>query len=160
MKNIIGDRGEFIFSVLISQKTRNGYLFKPHFLGEKWPTADFYVELFDTDKPMFCFFQIKATTKGYTKTDKKLLASLNAKSAETLLNMPAPTYLIGIDETKEKGYIVSTNEDPFKAVNNIPTTYPLNKNNLVKLWKEVKEFWNNSNIYNYKKNTFSSNFKI
>jgi hypothetical protein len=160
MKNFIGDRGEYIFTTLISEKTSSGYLFNPIFLGQKWPTSDFYVELFKTSKPMFCFFQIKATSKGYTVKEQKLKINISKNNLEKLSKLPAPSYVIGINEITKKGYIISVNGDNIKAINNLPTTYPLNKTNLEKLWQEIKQFWNNSNNYDFKNNQFQSNFKV
>lgn len=160
MKNIIGDRGEYIFVELITEKTDDGYLFKPSFLGEKWPTSDFYVELFNTNKPMFCFFQVKSTSKGYTKREKKLKANITKADLEKLSNLPAPSYVIGIDEQEKKGFIISANGVTIKAINTLPTIYPINEENIKKLWNEVKDFWENSKNNDYKDNTFNSNFNI
>ncbi len=160
MKNIIGNRGEYIFAELITEKTDNGYLFNPAFLGEKWPAYDFYVELFKTDKPMFCFFQVKSTSKGYTKKNNKLKANITKEDLTKLSNLPAPSYVIGIDEKDKKGFIISANGLTIKSINALPTKYPINEENIKKLWNEVKDFWENSNTNNYKAKTFSSGFNI
>jgi hypothetical protein len=160
MQNIIGNRGEYIFAELITEKTDDGYLFNPAFLGEKWPTSDFYVELFKTDKPMFCFFQIKSTSNGYTKKENKLKANITKDDLIKLSNLPAPSYVIGIDEQEKKGFIISTNGIAIKAINTLPTKHPINEENIKKLWKEVKGFWENSKNNDYKDNDFSSNFNI
>ena len=45
MSNDIGKIGERIFTVLIGRYfDPKGYLFDPVFLGDKYPTVDFYVE--------------------------------------------------------------------------------------------------------------------
>jgi hypothetical protein len=160
MKNIIGNRGEYIFAELITEKTSDGYLFNPAFLGEKWPTSDFYVELFMTDKPMFCFFQIKSTSNGYSKKEKKLKANITKEDLKKLSNLPAPSYVIGIDEQEKKGFIISANGIAIKAINTLPTKHPINEENIKKLWTEVKDFWENSQNNYYKDHDFNSNFNI
>ena len=46
LSNLIGDRGENIFELAITDYSAfSKPLFKPGFLGEKWPTIDYYVEL-------------------------------------------------------------------------------------------------------------------
>ncbi len=160
MKNIIGNRGEYIFAELITEKTDDGYLFNPAFLGEKWPTSDFFVELFNTEKPMFCFFQVKSTSEGYTKKEKKLKANISKADLKKLSYLPAPSYVIGIDEQLKKGFIISANGVTIKAINTLPTKFPINEENIKKLWKEVKDFWEKSAINDYKDNSFKSNFNI
>jgi hypothetical protein len=47
----IGGRGESIFYVLLTNFCgRSRPFFRPHFLGEKFATLDYLVELIDTDK--------------------------------------------------------------------------------------------------------------
>ncbi len=46
MGNVIGKRDESIFSTIISRYVdQKGFLLDPTFLGEKFPTVDFYVHL-------------------------------------------------------------------------------------------------------------------
>lgn len=63
MSNDIGKRGERIFTVLLGRYfDPNGYLFEPVFLGDKYPTVDFYVDLLNyTDKKGFFFVSVKTT---------------------------------------------------------------------------------------------------
>lgn len=74
MSNDIGKRGERIFTVLSGRFfDPNGYLFDPIFLGDKYPTVDFYVDLLNyTDKKGFFFVSVKTTTQGYTADKTKL----------------------------------------------------------------------------------------
>ncbi|MEI6122705.1 MAG: DUF4365 domain-containing protein [Bacteroidota bacterium] len=159
MKNIIGDRGEHIFSVLISEKVNNSYLFKPSFLGEKWPTIDFYVELINTQNnlPFFCLFQIKSTSKNYTKKAHKLKVHFSLNDLQRLSAFHAPTYIVGIDESNKLGYFLSANNTFNSPINNLPTTFPLDVNNLLLLWQEVIAFWSNSHISTFK-SQFMSQF--
>ncbi|MBD2450647.1 hypothetical protein H6G76_26660 [Nostoc sp. FACHB-152] len=75
VREVIGERGESIFRVLITRKhPSRGYLFEhPRFLGEKKRTIDFYVELFHDDFLIpFFFVQVKSTSQGYTQSDRRL----------------------------------------------------------------------------------------
>lgn len=53
----LGDRGEAIFRVLITEfDTPAGPIFRPYFLGEKWPVVDFIVELMGAGATIPYFF--------------------------------------------------------------------------------------------------------
>ena len=64
MANVIGNRGELIFELAITYYAQfQKPLFRPGFLGEKWPTVDYYIELLDVpDAQPFFFVQVKTST--------------------------------------------------------------------------------------------------
>jgi hypothetical protein len=59
---------------------------------------------------------------------------------------PAPTYLVGIDETRATGYIGCIRKKMNKPISSLPTTYPLDCTNLKILWEEVKGYWANRDM--------------
>src|SRR5262245_22873586 len=63
LSNLIGDRGENIFELAITDYREFARpLFKPGFLGDKWPAVDYYVELVGVEgSTPFFFAQIKTT---------------------------------------------------------------------------------------------------
>src|SRR5215471_16706655 len=63
LQNVIGDRGELVFELAITDYTKfRRPLFKPAFLGDKWATVDYYVELTNIPKATpFFFVQVKST---------------------------------------------------------------------------------------------------
>jgi hypothetical protein len=71
-KDDIGERGQAMFFVVMTELCgRNEPYFRPRFLGDKFPTFDFLVEL--VDHPGYFFFvQVKTTTKGFTIDPPKL----------------------------------------------------------------------------------------
>jgi hypothetical protein len=74
-RDVIGERGESIFRVLLTRKhPSRGYLFDhPRFLGEKKQTIDFYVELFHEESLVpFFFVQVKSTSEGYSSKEQRL----------------------------------------------------------------------------------------
>lgn len=83
--------------------------FRPRFLGDKFPTFDYLVEV--VDRPAFCFFvQVKATTLGYTTHDRRLRVQVTQDDIDRMVACPAPTYVVGIDVKEEKtGYLLSVN---------------------------------------------------
>src|SRR6185369_6612196 len=89
---------------------RNEPHFRPRFLGDKYPTHDFIVEL--VDRPEYYFFvQVKATTKGFTKTAPgRLLVQVTQEDVDRMVACPAPTYVVGIDLNGKSGYVLSVNE--------------------------------------------------
>lgn len=58
-----------------------------------------------------------------------------------MVGLPAPTYLIGIDENNETAYIIAVNEALKSDLSSLPVSFPLDATNLERLWDEVDSFW-------------------
>lgn len=145
-KDDIGDRGESIFKVRITQPcgTPPEPLFRAVFLGEKKATLDFMVELIGLHKrSAYCFIQVKTTIKEVKPNAKTLKVGIKQVDIARMVRYPGPTYIVGVDETAETAYIISANTIVPKDLPSIPTTYPLDPANLAKLWKEVDKYWKN-----------------
>ena len=145
--NEIGDLGEAIFNVEISRD----YIFRPRHLGEKWPSSDFYVELIGPKEHFFFIVQVKSTTQGVdasgnlkVKAPKKKVADLNAYYC--------PTYLAGVNVNTNEVYLAAINKDLDKDFSKMPTVFKLDTNNRKTLFNEVKSFWENTDLRNYKDN--------
>jgi hypothetical protein len=82
MRDALGQRGEAIFTVLMTEFHSNaGPIFKPQFLGDKWQYVDFIVELVRSEKSVPYFFvQVKTTREGYTKKLNRLKVKLRQES--------------------------------------------------------------------------------
>ncbi|MBI4748802.1 MAG: DUF4365 domain-containing protein [Acidobacteria bacterium] len=143
MSNEIGQRGEAIFFVLLTKSFGRPYpIFRPQFLGDKWPAVDFIVELIGSgDQTLYFFAQVKTTRDGYTKQKHRLKVQVSAEGIQKLASYPAPTYIFGIDEVKEEGFILSANGESLKRISSLPTTYPIHKINQDLLFDEVCQFW-------------------
>ena len=146
VRDDIGTRGEAICFVLLTQFC--GYdrpLFRPHFLGDKFPTLDYLVEVVDIGQvTSFFFVQVKTTTQGYAQVrdgQKRLRVQVSRDDMSRLVQYPAPTYIIGIDEREEIGYIVAANEQSPNRISSLSTQFPLNCQNLEQLRNEVRDFW-------------------
>lgn len=154
LTNDIGERGENLFAVRITQD----FIFIPCFLGAKWPAGDFYLEINDEQNPYPFLVQTKTTTQGYNKGDGNLKAPVPTQKLGNLINRPLPTYIAGVDEIDEKVYICPA-FDPTITYPSIPTSSfvldinnkTLSRTNLQRLRDEIIDFWNNSNMINYKK---------
>jgi hypothetical protein len=143
LSNLIGDRGERIFELAITDYTQfKKPLFRPGFLGEKWPTIDYYVELLGVRgySPFF-FAQIKATTEPISEKAERLEINVSHKKCDLLFRVPGPTYIVGVNEPNKKAYILSMHEQPGRGVYSIPVKYELTPDNLTILHKEVCDFW-------------------
>jgi len=142
----VGSRREALFFVLLTQFCgRRRPFFRPHFLGEKFATLDYIVELIDAG-PLtpFFFVQVKTTTQGYTRRKEgrgRLKIQVSKEDMQRLCLYPAPTYVVGIDEREERGYIVSANEGSPSRIASMSTDFPLVCSTLELLWHEVKSFW-------------------
>jgi hypothetical protein len=60
--------------------------------------------------------------------------------------IPAPTYLIGIDERSEQGYIFPLLHGMVGRIASIPTTHALDATNLPRLHAEVEQFWSSRDM--------------
>ena len=58
-----------------------------------------------------------------------------------ITSYPAPTYIVGIDEVQEVGYLVSANGENLTSLSSLSTNFPINKQNREILWNEVNNFW-------------------
>jgi hypothetical protein len=144
----IGQRGESIFVSLITKyEPGESRLFRPQFLGDKSPFVDFIVFL---DEPglthLFFLVQVKATRKGYTVGERRLKVQVSEKHIQYLASCPAPTYVVGIDEETEVGYLVSANGEHMTALSSLSTGFLFDKltigrDNRAKLRQDVTTYW-------------------
>lgn len=142
--DLVGARGEALFRVLITRyHPEHGYLFDtPRFLGDKQRTVDFYVELlYDAESPLHFFVQVKSTRTGYTRRGGRLRVRVSGRDLQRLAGYGAPTYIVGIDEPAERGYIVSAHAESRAGFSSMSTAHPLEGDVLVRLRDEVEEYW-------------------
>jgi hypothetical protein len=142
MRDAIGERGQLIFAINISEF--DGLptpRFRPAFLGDKWPGVDFIVELEGASgfAPYF-FVQVRATALGYTQKEQKLRVGIGEAAVQRLSSYPAPVYLVGVDVAAESAYLLCANEKR-EALSGLSTAFPLNAENRAVLWREVIDFW-------------------
>ncbi len=137
----IGDRGQNLLVLLLTDLCgRDVPFFRPRYLGDKYPTFDFIVEVVD-DPAYFFFAQVKATTQGYTKEEHRLLVQLGQADVDKMVGCPAPTYLVGIDATAiGVGYLLSVNE-PRAHVASLTTKFRIDGSVLAGLRDEVIGYW-------------------
>lgn len=142
-RELIGKRGEaIVMSALMDFCGNREPYFDPHFLGEKCPTFDYLVELINAGVGVPYFFvQVKTTRKGSTKKKRHLSAKVTREDVEKMVQCPLPTYVVAVDEPAQTAYIVSVHGKLEGAISSIPTAYPLNADNLRKLWQEVRDYW-------------------
>ena len=139
----IGQRGEYIFAALITKFGLGGSrLFRPQFLGDKAHFVDFVVFL---DEPglthLFFLVQVKATKAGYTSKERRLKVQVSQKHVRELVLCPAPTYIAGIDDEQEIGYLVSASETNLTALSSLSTSHRIDDGNCMRLRQEVIHFW-------------------
>jgi hypothetical protein len=63
---------------------------------------------------------------------------------------PAPTYIIGVHEREERAFVVSVHGTMSAAIPSITTAHELNCETLRQLWEEVREFWQNRDMWRAK----------
>jgi hypothetical protein len=143
MQDTIGNRGEALFYTLMTRfYDRSLPLFRPQFLGAKFATVDYMVELMDAgDTTPFFFVQVKTTTQGYTRKEHRLKVQVLAEDLRRLIAYPAPTYIVGVDERQETGYFVAACDPMPNRLASLATTFPLTLATLEALWQEVHDFW-------------------
>jgi hypothetical protein len=147
MSNKIGKRGENIFSTIISRFVDPvGFMLDPTFLGDKFPSVDFYIDLLNySQKRGFFFASVKTTTLGYNPSKTKMKITVDKEEIAELNKFQVPVYLFGIDEKSENGYFICANKlDNGQHLNGLPTKYPIDTQHINELWKEVANYWDNN----------------
>ncbi len=139
----LGRRGEIIFCARITDFCgRDLPFFRPYFLGEKAQTLDFLVELVSGElDTRFFFVQVRTTKLGCTKKGRKLKIGIAGTALHRFSRVPAPTYLVGVDEPEEMAYVLAVLSGTKKTISSLPTNFPLDRTNLPRLYEEVEQFW-------------------
>lgn len=148
LTDVTGFRGEaFLELCLTDYRNFRKPLFQPSFLGDKWPTIDFYVELRNVRKRTPYFFAQAKTTKSHLSTRSTNLAIATKKrDIERLLRIPGPTYIFGIHEPSGRVFVRSVHlGSPARAITRIPLSYELTSDTLKVLYDEVQMFWKTTN---------------
>jgi hypothetical protein len=145
----IGDRGQWLCCLLLTQicPGRNQPFFRPRFLGDKYPTFDYLVELVGSEAYFF-FVQVRATRQGFRKGkgQKRLRVNVSREDVQHMVASPVPAYVVGIDEPREAGYLLSMNEPRREGLGGLPAKHLLDCGNLQRLWQEVRTFWASRNM--------------
>ena len=148
LRDITGYRGEKIVELCLTNYEMFAKpLFRPGFLGDKWPAIDFYVELTGvTKKRLYFFVQVKATTVNIASNAVNLPISSRKQHVSQLLQIPGPTYLLGVHEPSRRVFVRSVHAGvSAKSITRIPLAHELNAGNLRRLHQEVREYWRTSN---------------
>jgi len=144
LRDVTGFRGEKIVELCLTDyATFSRPLFRPGFLGDKWPAVDFYVELTGLRgrRPYF-LVQSKATSGTLRKRADSLRISSTRRDVERLLEIPGPTYILGVHEPSRRVFVKSVHEGIAKrAVTRIQLANELTSDNLRRLYEEVRDYW-------------------
>ena len=144
--NAVGDFGENLAQTHFSRPVKGAYkrpLFRSFHLGGKYPVIDFIVDILDTDENSLghFFVQVKSTNTANSKS-KTLPLQIEIEKYNRLANIPAPTFLVGVDIDAEKAYLVCAPKPKRKAFSSICKKYDLKDDGIrVALYKEVKNYW-------------------
>lgn len=144
LQEVTGFRGEKIVELRLTDFSAfPKELFRPAYLGDKWPSIDFYVELRSLRRRTpFFFVQTKATRGILTRTSASLTISTKRRDIERLLRIPGPTYIFGVHEPSQRVFVRSVHiGTPVKAITRIPISNELTSGNLKLLYDEVQSFW-------------------
>jgi hypothetical protein len=142
----IGERGQWLFCHLMTELCgRDDPFFRPRFLGDKYPTFDYIVEV--VDRPEYFFFvQVKGTTLGYTQHPHRLRVQVSQDDVDRMAACPAPAYVVGIDVTTiGLGFILSVNE-PRDHVASLTTQFRIDCTLLSQLRDEVVGYWSSRDM--------------
>lgn len=144
LRDVIGFRGEKIVELCLTKPADSAEpLFRPGFLGDKWPALDFYVELVGvSDRRPYFFAQSKATSANLPEHATSLKISSTKEDVSRLLQMPGPTYLLGVHVPTQRVFAKSVHEGvAHQAITRIELEYELTAANLRRLYEEVRDYW-------------------
>jgi hypothetical protein len=146
-KNLSGDMGENLVAVDFSRPVKGRYkrpLFRPKFLGDKYPTIDLIIDVLAPDSETrlgFFFVQIKAI-QGCALSAPRLPIKVPQLKFNDLVDIQAPTYLVGVDIDSETTYLVGAYGRRSLGVSSISKNFKLKDDNVrIDLYKEVLEYW-------------------
>ena len=142
--NAVGDRGEDIVKILLTRRYgRTTPRFRPTSMGEKHPAIDFMVELVGSvgsPTPLF-FAQVKATSHG-VDTRGNVNIRVRPHQMSSLVTYPAPTHIVGVDETAEEAFILAALSGGAMGLSSLPARHSLvDEQTLIRLFDEVERFW-------------------
>lgn len=142
MVDATGTRGEKIVELCLTDfQNSKRPLFRLAFLGDKWPTIDFYAELRAVRKHTPYFLaQVKATTQDLSHQN----LSIGSKKIDIarLLQIPGPTYIFGAHEPTKRVFVKSVHLGvPKRAITRIPFHNELTPERLRVSYEEVRGFW-------------------
>lgn len=143
LNDVLGERGEKIaYLALTDYAGGNKPLFRPAFLGAKWPTIDYYVELeSDEDHIPVALFQVKTTHESLDAGSNSLtIPYFEQKDATRLTQIPLPAYVLGVSEPSRKVFVRAVSAAD-KGMSTIPVGYELNAENLQSLHAEITAHW-------------------
>jgi hypothetical protein len=144
LKDVTGFRGEKIVELCLTEySTFTRPLFRPGFLGDKWPAIDFYVELNGVrGKRPYFLVQTKATSANLLANAPSIRISSTRNDVERLLQIPGPTYILGVHEPSRRVFAKSVHTGiPVKSITRIQLAHELTAVNLQRLFNEVRDYW-------------------
>jgi hypothetical protein len=141
-----GNLGELWARVHLSRPVGGRYrraLFQPTPLGGTYPTVDLIVDVLDPESEPIGFFfaQVKATQSA-SRGGARLSLTIHLERYRRLTRLRAPAYLIGVDISDERSYIMAATPPAPAAFPSISRDYPLTDDKIrVALYREVVSFW-------------------
>ena len=150
--DLLGMRGEAIGIALLTKFHDNEQLFRPAFLGDKWPAVDLLVEVFrPTPKGRrgFFFAQVKTSRQGYQENGRLKISGPPREKVEALAMYQVPKYILGVDEPEERVYIAAL-QGNFAGMSSISNEHELTDERLTALRAEVEAFWDGSPGHQWK----------
>ena len=142
-RDVVGERGEMICRLALTRFHGDAPLFRPVFLGDKWPHVDLLVEVVSPGlgaRRSFFFAQVKTTRGGYLDNGRLKIPSIARESVEVLAEYPVPVYLFGVDERSERVYIVAV-QGNIAGMSSMSVEHDLTSERRAALRDEVELFW-------------------
>ena len=92
---------------------------------------------------LYFFVQAKTTSSTLAADSSSLSISTKKKDIDHLLQIPGPSYILGVHEPSKRVFIRSVHAGmPVKAITRIPLANELTNVNLRALHDEVRIYWN------------------
>jgi hypothetical protein len=142
-----GNLGEWIAAVALSRPAvgKNGRpLFRPVFLGEKYPTADLLIDVLGKNGRSLGFFFVQVRSSAATlSNDGRLKINVDHETYKRLAQLPIPSYIVGVDIVHESTYVVAGSKRRKTGISSMTRAFNLRDDAVkLRLYKEVSGFWN------------------
>jgi hypothetical protein len=131
-------------------------LFRASHLGDKYPTVDLIIDILGRDDLTLSFFfaQIKATHQE-SSADARLPIQVSLERYNRLVRLPAPTYVIGVDELSETSSLIAARKTRQTPLSSMTKRFSLKDEPIkIQLHREVADYWKK-----YRTSLFRSQFE-
>ena len=138
LADITGERGESLFRTRVQATLGGRMRLRSAGLGAKWPLFDALLMTERGEGPAFASVR---TTAGPVGPRRSLPGRWTPRELRAIRRFAAPAFLIGVDLTSERVFLLAANGGYDGPVARMPTAHPLDPPAAARVADEIDRFW-------------------